>query len=82
MVDILVRNIDPDLKRRLVAQARRNGRSISDEAKALLDVSLPRPDPFAPEYGLGTWMHERFKEIGGVELDLPPRSASREPPDF
>jgi hypothetical protein len=26
-----------------------------------------------PERGLGMWIHERFVDIGGVELELPRR---------
>jgi len=32
MTDLLIRNLDPKLKRRLEALARRSGRSLSDEA--------------------------------------------------
>lgn len=31
-----------------------------------------------PRYGLGTWMHQHFAELGGVELKIPPRG--EEPP--
>lgn len=32
--------------------------------------------------GLGTEIHELFKPLGGVELDIPPRAPLREPPTF
>lgn len=32
--------------------------------------------------GLGTALHELFKPLGGVELELPPREPMREPPRF
>ena len=32
--------------------------------------------------GLGTEIHELFKSLGGVELELPPREPMREPPRF
>ena len=35
-----------------------------------------------PEKGLGTLIHKLFKEIGGVELEIPPREPAREPPRF
>lgn len=40
MTDILVRNIGPDLAKRLKDSARRNRRSLSDEAKALMKRGL------------------------------------------
>ena len=33
-----------------------------------------------PEKGLGTFIHKLFKQIGGVELEIPPREPMREPP--
>ena len=35
-----------------------------------------------PEKGLGTAIHELFKQFGGVELEIPPREPMREPPRF
>ena len=35
-----------------------------------------------PRRGLGDFIHERFKALGGVELELPERRSQREPPDF
>ena len=40
MGDMLVRGIDPELKRRLEDQAHRNGRSLSEEAIALLRKAI------------------------------------------
>jgi len=36
MTDLLIRNVDPDLKRRIEESARQHSRSLSDEIKALL----------------------------------------------
>ena len=35
-----------------------------------------------PEKGLGTYIHNLFKQIGGVDLEIPPREPMREPPRF
>ncbi len=40
MGDMLIRGIDPELKRRLEESARRSGRSLSDEAIGLLQRGL------------------------------------------
>jgi plasmid stability protein len=40
MADLLVRDIDPALKRRIEENARKNRHSISEEAKALLRQAL------------------------------------------
>ena len=35
-----------------------------------------------PETGLGTYIHNLFKQVGGVDLEIPPREPMREPPCF
>ena len=40
MADLLIRDIEAQLKRRLEESARRNNRSLSDEAKLLLQRAL------------------------------------------
>ena len=79
MSDLLIRNIDPKLKRRLEARARRTGRSLSEEAKALINRALAETKPAR---GLGTALVERFRAIGPVELEDRPVEAPRRPPDF
>ena len=49
------------------------------------DANNILPTPYAqeiPEKGLGTFIHKLFKQIGGVELEIPPREPMREPPRF
>jgi plasmid stability protein len=79
MTDLLIRNIDPRLKRRLEARARKSGRSLSDEAKALISRALAEPEP---ERGLGTELVKLFHAIGPLELEEPKPQAPRRPPDF
>jgi plasmid stability protein len=50
MPDLLIRNIDACLKRRLKLSARRQGRSLSEEAKLLLRKALAK----SPERKMGT----------------------------
>ena len=78
MSDLLIRDIDPKLKRRLEARARRSGRSLSEEAKALLGRGLVERRPERP---VGTALVELFKLVG-VELDVARDETPRPPPDF
>lgn len=55
MTDLLIRNLDPDLKRRLQARARAHRRSLSEEAQQLLNDALT-PKGKKPAVGLGTYM--------------------------
>jgi plasmid stability protein len=79
MTDLLIRNIDPKLKRRLEARARRSGRSLSEEAKALIARAMAATKPGR---GLGTELVELFQSVGPVELEEPRDQAPRQPPDF
>ena len=80
MASIMVRNLDEDLKRRLRIRAAENGRSMEQEVREILRVTLRRDE--APVRGLGTAIHELFKPLGGVDLDIPPREPMRDPPRF
>ncbi len=80
MASITIRNLDDDVKTRLRVRAADNGRSMEEEARLILRAAVERKD--VPEKGLGTAIHELFKPLGGVELELPPRGPMRELPRF
>jgi plasmid stability protein len=79
MSTLTIRNIDDDLKIRLRIRAAEHGRSMEAEVRDILRLALQNQ---APNTGLGTWMHHRFAEIGGAELDLPERSEQPRYVDF
>ena len=80
MASITVRNLDDGLKRRLRIRAAENGRSMEQEVRDILRVTLEEEE--APVRNLGTAIHELFKPFGGVDLELPLREPMREPPRF
>lgn len=75
-----IRNIDEQLKKRLRIQAAMHGRSMEDEARDILRSVLST----VPERGqsLIEAIRSRINPLGGVELELAPREASRTPPEF
>jgi plasmid stability protein len=80
MSDLLIRNIDSHLKRRLVASARSHRRSLSEEARMLLKKALLE----SPEKRrMGTALLELVPEKNrGDDLSFEiPGDLSR-PPDF
>jgi len=80
MATITIRNLDDKVKRRLQVRAALNGRSMEAEARDLLTGSLEEnPSSMMPEEDLGTAIHKRFAALGGVELQIPPRSQSHRP---
>jgi plasmid stability protein len=72
MAALSIRNLDDDVKERLRRRAASHGRSMESEVRAILvdAVSDPRRSK-----GLFPTIIERFGEIGGAELDLPPRGS-------
>ncbi len=80
MASITVRNLEEGLKRRLRIRAAENGRSMEEEARDILRMALNH-QPSGQE-NLASAIRARFAPMGGVELDLPPRSPMRKPPRF
>ena len=80
MADITIRNLGDEVAARLRARAASGGRSVEEEARLILTEAIHRTPE--PTKGLGTALHELFRPLGGVELELPPREPMREPPRF
>ena len=80
MASITVRNLDDGLKQRLRIRAAENGRSMEEEARHILRTALYHQPP--AQDNLANAIRTRFAPLGGVELDIPPRSLMREPPRF
>ena len=71
MAAISIRNLDDVVKDRLRVRAARHGRSMESEIRVILTQAANEPDE--PE-GLFATLVDRFAAVGGVELELPPRS--------
>lgn len=73
-------NLDKGLKRQLRIRAAENGRSMEAEVRGILQTALSQPA--SARENLASAIRARFEPLGGVELDLPPRSYTRTPPRF
>lgn len=80
MASITIRNLDDQTKNRLRVRAAHRRRSMEDEARNILREALAT-DSAAPA-NLAKAISERFRPLGGVELELPVRESMREPPPF
>lgn len=69
MAQVLVRNLDHDLKERLQQRARRHGNSMEGEIRTILRQALV-DDLGAPTAGLGSRIATRFTGQGLTD-DLP-----------
>ena len=74
-----IRNLDERVMERLRIRAARHGRSMEAEVRAILADSVREPDE-GPN--LAQAIMGRFGELGGVELDLPPRDATLRAVEF
>jgi len=81
MSSMTIRNLDPALKERLRIRAAEHGHSMEAEARRILRAAVGEPQ-LRPVRHLYDRVRARFASIGGVELDLPPRDRTREPPSF
>ncbi len=78
MASITIRNLDDQVKTRLRVRAAGNGRSMEEEARVILGDAVGDP-----EMGdIAGIIRSYFGPANGVDLELPPRRASREPPSF
>lgn len=77
---LLVRNIDPGLKRRLRDRAEKHGHSMEEEARDILRDALK--EGRHPEKGLGTRIAARFRGLGITEEIQELRGFPVKPPDL
>jgi plasmid stability protein len=75
---ITIRNLDDSLERRLRVRAARHGRSMEEEARAILRHAVAAP---VPPSNLATAIRARVAVFGGANLQIPPREPIREPLD-
>jgi antitoxin FitA len=70
MAQLIVRNLEDDVKERLRKRAKARGRSMEEEARDILRSALLAKE--RPAEGLGTAIVKRFSGAGiGLESDIP-----------
>jgi antitoxin FitA len=81
MSSITIRNLDPAIKERLRIRAAEHGHSMEAEVWRILQTTLKTPDR-QPQRNLYERIRARVEPIGGIDLELPPREPTRDPPRF
>ena len=66
MAQVVVRQLEDEIKERLRQRAARHGRSMEEEIRVILRAAVEDDD--APSEGLGTRLARRFAD---VDLDTP-----------
>jgi plasmid stability protein len=78
MATLTIRNLDEDIKEAIRLRAARHKRSMEEEVRIILRRALEPPNgKRIVEAALA-----RFGKKHGVDLELPPRTLPRDPPDF
>lgn len=78
MASIVIRRLDEDTERRLRVRASQHGRSMEEEARAILKSALATSEQ--AEDNLVQSIRRRFAGVRGVELPEVPRGPIRRPP--
>jgi len=82
MATLTIRNLDDSTKAQLRLQAARHGRSMEEEARAILRQAVAGAPPQPAMAGVGHRIQAHFARLGGVELELPDRTYQADAPDF
>ena len=80
MASLTIRKLDERTKTRLRVRAAHHGRSMEEEAREILRSALTNPGP--ERENLVDSIRRRVAQFGGVELKIPKRDSTRQPPDF
>lgn len=80
LTDLLVRDVEPQLKHRIAQSARKSGNSLSAEAKKLIERGLARSEQ---SEGIGTLLFSLVRdEDRGDDLVFEVPDVPSPPPDF
>ena len=80
MASITIRNLDDSVKQSLRVRAASHNRSMEEEVRLILSGAVQNEEE---SYGIGTRIHKRFIEAGGIDLPEPDRvQEPRKPESF
>lgn len=79
MAAVSIRDLDDQVRERLRVRAAQHGRSMEAEIRAILTAAVAEPTSTAD---FARTLLARFGALGGVDLDLPPRTATPRAANF
>ena len=82
MTSITIRNIDEDIKQELLIRASKNGWSLEQEIRSLLQDAIAKHFTFRKQpLSFAERINQRFQDLDADELVFPERQAARELPE-
>ena len=82
MATLTIRNLDDAVRDRLRQRAAAHGHSMEEEVRQILRQVVKPAESEATSEGLGSRIHNHFAQLGGIELELPPRSDTPSAPEL
>ncbi len=71
MAQLIVRNIEEEVKERLARRARAHGHSMEEEVRRILRDAVGDKARLSGEPGLGTQLAQHFAKYGLEDVELP-----------
>lgn len=82
MAQLIVRNIEDDVKEMLVSRAKRHGHSMEEEVRSILRRAVSEPVPANENGGFGTRLANCFATFDLDDLELPEIDEEAQPAAF
>jgi plasmid stability protein len=79
MATLTIRNVDPEVQKRLRVRAAENGRSMEAELRQIIKDAVAVNAEKVEEVNLAEAIRRRFSRYGGVDLEIPPREPAGRP---
>jgi plasmid stability protein len=79
MAQLIVRNLEDEVKEQLVARARRHGHSMEEEVRSILREAVGEELKKTAHVGLGTRLAQHFARHG-LDFELPSMKAEEAQP--
>jgi plasmid stability protein len=79
MATLLIRDLKDSVKESIRIRAAQHGRSMEAEARAMLEAQASKGEP---EEHLYHRVRRLVKKYGPIEIDVPSRDRTDNPPDF
>ncbi|MEJ7744645.1 MAG: Arc family DNA-binding protein [Nocardioidaceae bacterium] len=79
MAALSIRHLDDQVRDRLRVRAAQHGQSMEAEIRAILTAAVSDPPT---DIGLAQALLSRFGDIGGMDLEPPPRSEAPRAAEF